>query len=135
MIGRSVKNEAEQAQRYLYFAHAGAAGLLGLAAAYALSAPDFVKGLLVGMLLVFVLVLFRRRMRDEYIERLWNAGTAYAFIVTIILTIFGDFARGMYDGYQGLAHGATPPLDAGWVGLAALAAFYIGFHIEMWRQR
>ena len=125
---------AKKAQLYLYFAHAGALLLIALAAAYSLGAPDFLKGLIAGMLLVLVLLLFRSKMRDEYIERLWNAGTATAFIVILCLTLLADLVRGFADSTLDVPTGTSgmPTLQ---VGLAALAAFYIAFHIAMIRER
>ena len=125
---------ARRAQLYLYSAHAGAVLLMGLGAAYGLGAPDFLKGFIVGMLLVLVLVLFRSKMRDEYIERLWNAGTATAFVVILCVTLLADLVRGFANPALDVPTG-TSGMSALAVGLSGLAAFYIGFHVAMIRER
>lgn len=132
--GNKIMSEAKKAQLYLYFAHAGGLLLIALGAAYGLGAPDFLQGFIVGMLLVLVLVLFRSKMRDEYIERLWNAGTATAFVVVLCLTLLADLVRGFADPAVDFPTGA-PGMPALQIGLAALAAFYIGFHIAMVKER
>lgn len=125
---------ANKAQLYLHFAHAGAALMVALGAAYGLHAPDFLKGFIVGMLLALVLVLFRSKMRDEYIERLWNAGTATAFVVVLCLTLLADLVRGFADPAVDFPTG-VPGMPAVQIGLAALAAFYVGFHVAMIKER
>lgn len=119
---------------YLNVAHTGAALMVALGLAYALDVPDFFKGFIVGMLVVLVLVLFRSKLRDEYIERLWNAGTATAFTVTLGLTVLVDFVRGLADPILDTPTG-MPGIDAFNIGLAALAAFYVGFHVAMLKER
>lgn len=126
-------NPAYKAQAYLWIAHVGAAALVALGLCLYFGAPDFVQGFLVGMLLVLVAALFRSKMRDEYIERLWNAGTAAAFIVTLLMTVGADLVVGFADDKADVfTHSAfTSPQ----IGLAALAAFYLTFHLAMLRDR
>lgn len=128
-------DHAKKAQHYLYSAHAGALLMVALGLAFAFDLPDFGKGFIVGMLIVIVLALFRSKARDEYVERLWNAGTAAAFLVTLSMTVGADLARGFVDGLLGNApSGAVGGFDAPTVGTAALAAFFMAFHVAMIRE-
>ncbi|WP_324807485.1 hypothetical protein SH584_12395 [Sphingomonas sp. LY29] len=127
-------SRALKAQMYLNVAHGGAALMVALGLAYALDLPDFVKGFAVGMLVVLVLVLFWSKLRDEYIQRLWNVGTAAAFIVTLGLTLLADIVTGFASATLDTPTG-TPGIGAFNVGLAALAAFYVGFHVAMVKER
>lgn len=128
------KNDpACKAQAYLYIAHVGAAALVALVLAIWFGAPDFVQGFLVGMLLVLVAALFRSKMRDEYIERLWNAGTAAAFIVTLLMTVGADLVLGFADDKADVF--TRSAFTSPQIGLAALAAFYLAFHLAMLRDR
>ena len=132
--GKLVMTQAHKAQMYLNVAHVGAVLMLALGIAYAAQAPDFFKGFLIGILFVLVGVLFRSKLRDEYVERLWNAGTATAFVVTLCLTVLADFVRGFADPALDVPTG-TAGLSSFDVGLAALASFYVGFHVAMLRER
>lgn len=121
-------------QQYLLAAHAGALILTGALAAFALDAPDFFKGLPIGMLLAIVIILFMRQLRDEYIERLWNAGTAAAFLMALASTLGVELVRGFTDPAVDV-FASTPWFDSLQIGALALAAFFIGFHVELWRGR
>ena len=119
-------------QKYLYAAHAGALALLASVAASWFGAPDFFQGLPVGILLVIVAILFRCQLRDEYIERLWNAGTAAAFLIGLVSTVGLELVRGFAD--RSVDVFAAPPLlGATTVGVLSLAAFFTAFHVAMWR--
>lgn len=121
-------------QKYLYTAHAGALVLLAALAAFWFGAPDFFKGLPVGVLLGIVVILFRSKLRDEYIERLWNAGTAAAFLTALASTVGLELVRGFADPNIDVL--ASPPLlDATTVGVLSLTAFFTAFHVAMWRTR
>lgn len=124
---------ALKAQTYLWVAHAGAVALIALGLCLYFGAPDFAQGFLVGMLLVLVAVLFRSKMRDEYIERLWNAGTAAAFITTLLMTVGADLVIGFADDKADVF--TRSAFTSPQVGLGALAAFYITFHLAMLRNR
>ena len=127
-------SSAQKAQKYLLAAHAGAALLCAALAAAELGAPDFVQGLLTGMLFAIVFLLFRSTFRDEYIERLWNAGTAAALLATLVATLGVELFRGFRD--QGADVFQAPPLfSAISIGIIALAAFFIGFHFKLLRER
>lgn len=121
-------------QKYLAAAHAGALVLAGGVAAYAFDVPDFFKGLPVGMLLAIIFILFKRQLRDEYIERLWNAGTAAAFLMALASTLGVELVRGFTE--KGVEMFATRPLLTPLeVGALTLAAFFTAFHVELWRHR
>ena len=126
--------QALPGQKYLYAAHAGALLLAAAVAAPALGAPDFFQGLPVGMLLAILVILFSRKLRDEYIERLWNAGTAAALFATLMASIGVELARGFADESRDLFE-AAPLFDTVDVGLIALAAFFVGFHYALLRGR
>ena len=127
-------SNAQKAQKYLLAAHAGAALLCAALAAAEFGAPDFVQGLFVGMLLAIIFILFRSTLRDEYIERLWNAGTAAALLATLVATLGVELIRGFAD--QGADVFEAPPLfSTTAIGIIALAAFFIGFHFKLLRER
>ena len=127
-------SNAQKAQKYLLAAHAGAVLLCAALAATEFGAPDFVQGLFAGMLLAIVFLLFRSTLRDEYIERLWNAGTAAALLATLVATLGVELVRGFAD--QGAdVFEAAPLFSATSIGVIALAAFFIGFHFKLVRER
>lgn len=124
----------QKAQKYLLAAHAGAILLCAALAAPEVGASDFVQGLLVGMLFAIVFLLFRSTFRDEYIERLWNAGTAAALLATLVATLGVELYRGFRD--QSTDVFQAPPLfSTTSIGIIALAAFFIGFHFKLLRER
>ena len=125
-------SEAAKARKILFLAHVGGVLMIAQLLASFIGAPDFLRGLVMGMMLVLVLALLVLRTRDDYVARLWNAGASVAFTVTVALTFFSSVVRGLMDGLAGI-YGATPPLSAASVGFAALAAFFIAFHVEMLR--
>ena len=118
---------------YLTQAHLGALAMIGVVLAYALDLPDFVKGLSIGLMVVPLGVMLIRRFRDEYIETLWNAGTALAFAVLVIGYLLLPFLEGFYDGFTGNASGQDIPAHV--AGFAAIVAFYVGFHYRWLRDR
>ncbi|WP_265563362.1 hypothetical protein [Sphingomicrobium arenosum] len=129
-----MSSAGQRAQKTLWVAHIGGAGMLALIAAQLFGAPEFVRGFFTGLMLVIVLVLLIRRRDDEYLARLWNAGAATAFTVTVVLTFYVGPIRGFIDGLRGV-YDPTPPLSADAVGLTALFAFFLAFHLELLRDR
>lgn len=127
-------SDVNKQQLYLYSAHAGAVLLVAFAVAYAIDAPDFLKGLFVGALLAIVVILFRHKFRDEYVERLWSAGTQLALIATLIGALGLELVHGFMDPAIDVFEGRSL-LDAKAIGVMALASFFLGFHLEMWRNR
>jgi ABC-type spermidine/putrescine transport system permease subunit II len=116
---------------YLTMAHFGFAATLGFLAAFALDWPDFVKGLMIGMLMIPLIVLPLRGMRDEYIDGLWKTGTAWAFVGVVIAFLFGPFLEGVYDGFT--SNGSGQDIPASSVGFIAIMAFFTGFHLKWLR--
>ena len=127
-------SNSQKAQKYLVAAHAGAFLLIAALLAVEFGAPDFIQGLVAGMLLAIVVLLFRSTLRDEYIERLWNAGTAAALLATLFATLGVELIRGFAD-QQADVFETAPLLSTTSVGLIALAAFFIGFHFKLLRER
>ena len=127
-------SNSQKAQKYLIAAHAGAFLLIAVLLTAWFGAPDFVQGLVVGMLLAIVVLLFLSRLRDEYIERLWNAGTAAALLATLFSTLVVELVRGFADDQVDVFETA-PLFSTTSVGVIALAAFFIGFHFKLLRER
>lgn len=116
---------------YLTQAHLGAVATVAVLLAYAFALPDFLKGLSIGLMVVPLGVMLIRRFRDEYIETLWNAGTSLAFTALVIGYLALPGLEGLYDGFTGNPQSQDIPVHA--AGFAAIAAFYIGFHIRWLR--
>lgn len=116
---------------YLTQAHLGALATIGVMLSYGLGLPDFVKGLSIGLMVVPLGVMLIRRFRDEYIETLWQAGTSLAFVVLVIGFLVLPGLEGFYDGAAG--NPKSQDIPAAFAGFAAIAAFYIGFHIRWLR--
>lgn len=127
-------SDALRSQKYLWAAHAGGVLMAAMGLTFWLDGPDFIKGLFVGMLLAIVAILFRRKLRDEYVETLWNAGTAAAFLLTLVSTVGVELVRGFVDPAVDV-FAAAPLFSATEIGVIALATFFIAFHVAMWRSR
>jgi hypothetical protein len=126
-------NPDKRATIYMASAHLGALATAILIPARALDWPDFVQGLSIGMLLVSVVMLLRRRMRDEYIDGLWNSGATYAFVTLLIWYLLAPFTHGFFEGLFNMDSGQTLPVD--WTGIVAIAAFFVGFHHKWLAER
>ncbi len=121
----------KRTRMYLTSAVMGFAATILMVAAQALDWPDFVKGLSIGLMLVSLLTLLVRRLRDEYIDQLWHAGTSLAFAAVVIVFLASPFVEGVVDGFTN-----APPdqfFTADFVGPIALLAFFIGFHAKWLR--
>jgi peptidoglycan/LPS O-acetylase OafA/YrhL len=123
----------KRASMYMAAAHMGAIGTPLLLAALFLGWPDFVHGFAIGILLVSLSLLLWRRLRDEYIEQLWNAGTSWAFAAIVLCFLFLPFYQEMGAGRAPLVPQTDFPPD--WAGIAAITAFFVGFHIKWLRSR
>jgi hypothetical protein len=121
----------KRARMILTAAHLGALATGCLAFSIAFDWPDFFKGLPVGILLVSLLLLLHRRLRDEYFEQLWAAGVSLAFIATMAWTFFLPFVEGMIGGVA--PPDSYPDLPLTWTGIVCLAGFFIGFHAKLLR--
>ena len=117
---------------YLTAAVMGLVSTVLLTLAATLEWPDFVTGLCVGVLLASLVLLLLRRFRDEYIEQLWNSGTSLAFSAVVVLFIFSPFLEGVFDGLIDANH--EPAIATEAIGLVAVLAFFVGFHIKWLRS-
>ena len=128
----------KKARIYFVSAIMGAIATLGLAATSIFGWPDFALGLFTGIILVSLAMILRRKLRDEYTQGLWQAGTSAAFIAVVILAIFGPvllgFGYGLIDGFNDTANAAPPDFNGKYVGIGAILAFYAGFHIAWLRS-
>lgn len=111
---------------YLTMAHIGGLATVCTCLAFALDWPDFAKGFSIGVMVAPLIVMLLPRFRDEYIETLWQAGTALAFAAVVIGLIALPFLEGVYDGFTGNGSGQDIPAEI--AGFGAIAAFYLGFH-------
>jgi hypothetical protein len=120
----------KRAGLYMAMAHIGGIASILLALGNMLAWPDFVRGFAIGMLLVSLVLLLRRKLRDEFIERLWSAGTSLAFFAVVAWFVLTPFVEG-YVRRTG-AVDAWPRVE---IGLIAIIAFFIGFHVRWLRAR
>jgi glucan phosphoethanolaminetransferase (alkaline phosphatase superfamily) len=116
----------KKTQMYLTAAVFGGGASVLLLCATAFAWPDFLQGLCVGVLLVSLLMLLVRSLRDEYIEGLWRAGTSAAFVALVLCFVFAPFFEGLYAGLTDAARQEHRP--EGFVPMVAILAFFAGFH-------
>lgn len=116
---------------YLTMAHIGGLATFCTILAFTLGWPDFVKGFSIGVMLAPLVVMLLPRFRDEYIETLWQSGTALAFAAVVAGLIALPFLEGVYDGFTRNGSGQNIPAEL--AGFGAIAAFYVGFHIRWMR--
>ena len=117
---------SHRATLYLVASYLGALATGALILALALDWPDIVHGFSIGVLLISLLMLLRRKLRDEYFDELWKAGASLAFVATVVWFLFAPFAEGFVHGLSGAESGSYLP--EGVTGIVAIAAFFIGFH-------
>lgn len=103
----------------------GAAGTVLFIVGETVELPDFVRGLSIGIMLASLVLLFWRRLRDEYFERLWNAGTSWAFAACVALFLAAPFVAKAHGDSPVAAFHAYP---GGWIGPLSILAFFAGFH-------
>jgi hypothetical protein len=123
----------KRTQLYLSQAHVGGVATLAVVLAFTLGANDFFKGLSIGIMIIPLFVMLIRRLRDEYIETLWQAGTSLAFAAIVFGFLGLPMLEGFYDGVAG--NPSSQDIPAAAAGFAAIAAFYIGFHYRWLRDR
>lgn len=109
---------------YMAAAWLGAGAMIMFILAAVFDWPDFFKGLPLGMLLVSLLTLLRRGLRDEYLQRLWIAGTSLSFAVLVLTFLAAPFTEGVMDG---LLNQAERPDLPDMASPMALLAFFVGF--------
>jgi glucan phosphoethanolaminetransferase (alkaline phosphatase superfamily) len=92
---------------------------------------DFWQGVCVGVLLVSLLLLLVRSLRDEYIEGLWRAGTSAAFVALVVCFVSAPFVEGLYAGLSEAARQQHRP--DGFVPMVAILCFFVAFHVKWLR--
>ena len=120
----------QRAKLYLVASYLGAAATCLLILALVFGWPDFVRGFSIGLLLVSLLMLLRRRLRDEYFNELWKAGASMAFLAAVVWFLL---AEGVAHGLGGIDGGSYWPERM--TGIVAIAAFFIGFHAKRLQSR
>lgn len=116
---------AHRASIYMAAANMGAGGTVLFFVGELVELPDFLRGLSIGVMLAALALLFLRKLRDEYFERLWNAGTSWAFGACVALFLAAPFVAKAL-GESPVAAFLTYP--GGWLGPLAILAFFAGFH-------
>lgn len=114
----------KRAALYMMAAWMGGCAIVLFWVAHLFNWPDFVKGLPIGVLLVSLLMLLRRKLRDEYIQRLWIAGTSLSFGVLVLAFLLTPFTEGLLDGLRDVSATRDLPDIA---APLALLAFFVGF--------
>ncbi len=121
----------KRTRMYLTSAVMGFVATLLMIGAHLLDWPDFIKGATIGLLLVSLVMLLLRRLRDEYIQQLWNSGTSLAFVAVVVVFVFSPFLEGVMDGFTQAVH--RQDISAAFIGPVALLAFFVGFHLKWLR--
>ncbi len=127
-----------EARSGLFFAmvHVGALATVLLISTLVFDLPDFVDGLPQGILLVSVGVIMAKRLRDEYVEELWRAGTSAAFVLAIAAFLVLPLVIGISERIR---LGAGDPRDFSvvvqWPLAVALSGFYAAFYRRMLADR
>lgn len=120
----------KRAAMYIAAAYWGALGTILFIAGETLVLPDFLRGVALGLMLGSLVLLFVRRLRDEYFERLWNVGTSWAFAACVALFLAAPFvARAVGDSPVA----AFQSYPGAWIGPLSILAFFAGFHWARWR--
>ena len=83
---------------------------------------------MIGMLLLPLVIAPLRRMRDESVDSLWRAGTAWAFVAIVACFLLAPFAEAMWGGLTGVPRGQGIPLQHG--AYLAILMFFAGFHLK-----
>ncbi len=116
--------------------HIGALATVLLIATLVFDLPDFVDGLPQGLLLVSVGVIMVRRLRDEYVDELWRAGTTAAFVFVVAAFLVFPLIAGISGR---IASGSGDPRDFAvvvqWPLAVALVGFYSAFYRRMLADR
>ena len=116
----------------LAMVHVGAAATLLLLATLVFDLPDFVDGLPQGVLLVALGVIFRRQLRDEYVQQLWDAGTAAAFVALTAGFLLAPVVVGLASRVAGAEWLPTSmTVKVQWPAAVALLGFHVGFYWRM----
>lgn len=120
-----------RAAAYMMAGHMGAAGTALFFAGQAFSLPDFIQGFAIGIMLASLTVLLLRKLRDEYVQQLWNRGVSWAFVAVVVLFLAAPFVAKI-TGQESAT--AFDVLLGGWIAPIAIAAFFAGFYWEWLRD-
>ena len=116
----------KKTKMYLTAAAMGGVASVLLLCATIFAWRDFLQGAFVGMLLVSLLLLLVRSLRDEYIDGLWRAGTSAAFVALVLCFVLAPFFEGFYAGLADAARQQHRP--DGFVPMVAILCFFVGLH-------
>lgn len=121
---------------FLTMVHVGAAATILLAATLAFDLPSFVDGLPQGMLLIAFGMILHRRLRDDYVQSLWQAGVASAFVAVVACFLIAPLVVGFASEASGsdLAWREFR-IVVQWPAVVALLGFYGGFYWRMFAGR
>jgi len=132
MNAQTVSPADKRTALFMTMVHAGAAATVLLLATLIFDLPDFIDGLPVGALLVSLGVILRRKLRDEYVEGLWCAGTTLAFTALLVAFLLVPAVAGL--GGEAVGSNSDPlrsVVAVQWPPAVALAGFYVGFYWRM----
>jgi hypothetical protein len=117
---------------FLKMVHVGAVATALLIATLIFKLPDFVDGFSIGLLLVAIGTILRRKLRDDYVQDLWQAGTAAAFIAIAVCFLMAPLVFFLIAAALG---SDTEWRELGipyqWTVVVALTGFYAGFYWRM----
>lgn len=97
--------------------------------------PLFVGAIAYVLALGSVILLYRNRKQDEFLEKHWNAGATTAFFAICLWGLLAPFTIGVFDGVTGNDQGrdAAHILASGVLPIA-LIAFFAAFQLSRLRN-
>lgn len=132
MSTQTVSSADKRAALFMTSVHVGVAATILMLTTLAFDLPDFIDGLPQGILLVSLGMILRRKLRDEYIEDLWRAGTTSAFTAVLVAFLVVPLAIGLTgEVFQGGGDPRDYSVAVQWPAAVALAGFYLGFYWRM----
>lgn len=113
----------------------GATALGVLILVSALNLPVAVGAAAFVVTMASVLVMFRNRKHDEFLERNWNSGATTAFFSICLWALLAPFVIGVIDGVTGSEQGrGIADIIFKQSLLIALVTFFAGFHASRLRS-
>jgi hypothetical protein len=131
LLHRNDTPAQRRARVYLTASYLGLIAVVLMLLARLLAWPDFMQGLPIGLAVASLALLLIRKLRDEYYQRLWAAGTSWAFVALVLWFLCGPFSRELLAGIGNPQAAPQWPVD--WTALIAMLAFFVGFHVERLR--
>src|SRR6478752_5322808 len=129
--GKADMTPDKKTKMYLTAAAMGGVASVLLLCATLFAWRDFLQGALVGVLLVSLLLLLVRSLRDEYIEGLWRAGTSAAFAAIVLCFVLAPFFEDFYTGLSEALRQQHRP--DGFAPMVAILCFFAAFHVKWLR--